>query len=292
MDVTVVCVPYENDVARWGNALGPQAFLDAGLVQHVQELGHRVQEPVWVELPRQERTRDIVTNLGRIAARTAEAVAGGLRRPDGFVLALEGNCTHAVGAIGGVAQALGTPGVAWIDAHGDLNTTETTTSGLWGGMPYAVALGWDLQDWREAAGLEPPVPPQAAALIGDSDLDAAESEAIARHGLLRFDAAAMQAPGVAERLRAALAPRAAAASAWYLHLDIDVAGPDEAPGGLTPAPSWPPRERLIEAATAIAQAVPVRTIALSAYNQSGDPARRGARFAVDMALAALQGMRV
>jgi arginase len=39
---------------------------------------------------------------------------------------------------------------------------ETTTSGFLGGMPYAVALGWDLDDWRLAAGL-----------IGTSDPDAA-----------------------------------------------------------------------------------------------------------------------
>jgi hypothetical protein len=47
-----------------------------------------------------------------------------------------------------------------------MNTMATTTSGMWGGMPYAVALGWDLDDWREAAGLREPVRPEAAALVG------------------------------------------------------------------------------------------------------------------------------
>jgi arginase len=184
MDVTIIGVPYQNDVARWGDALGPRAFLDAGLEQRLREQGHNVLDPGWIELPRMERTRDTVTNLGRIAGRTATAVAEALRRPSGFALVLEGNCTHAVGAIGGVAQALGRPGVVWIDAHSDLNTMVTTTSGLWGGMPYAVALGWDLDDWRLAAGLEPPLQPEAAALIGASDLDPAEIEAIESHGIL------------------------------------------------------------------------------------------------------------
>lgn len=289
MDVTIICVPYQNDVARWGDALGPQAFLEAGLEGRLRAQGHGVRGPIWVELPREERTRDTVTNLGRIAARTAATVAAAVRRPEGFALVLEGNCTHAVGAIGGLAQALGTPGVAWIDAHGDLNTMATTTSGLWGGMPYAVALGWDLEDWRLAAGLDPPVRPEAALLIGASDLDDAEVEALARHGLLRFDAAEMRQPDVSQRLAAALAPRAGMASSWYLHLDLDVAGPEEVPGGLTPAPHWPPRDRLTEAATAISRTLALRAMALSAYNPNGDPERRGARFGIDMAVAALKG---
>jgi arginase len=66
---------------------------------------------------------------------------------------------------------------------------------------------------------------------------------------------------------------------------VDVAGPEEVPGALTPAPRWPARERLIEAAATVAQAVPVRVMGLAAYDPNGDPARRGARFSIDMALA-------
>src|SRR5438552_133627 len=101
MDVTIVCVPFQMDVARWGYALGPQAFLGAGLVQRIEAQGHTVREPIWIDLPNTERTRDIVTNLGRIAQRTSDAVSAGLARDDSFVLVLEGDCTHAVGAIGG-----------------------------------------------------------------------------------------------------------------------------------------------------------------------------------------------
>ncbi|HKF38467.1 MAG TPA: arginase family protein [Ktedonobacteraceae bacterium] len=176
MHITIICIPYQVDVARWGCANGPQAFLDHGLIPLLEAKGHTVSQPIWIELPTAERTRDSVTNLGRIAKRTAVAVREALEKENAFVLVLEGDCTHAVGPIGGLAQAKGNPGVVWFDAHGDLNTMETTTSGFLGGMPYAVALGWDLDDWRLAAGLEQPVRLEAAALIGTSDLDAAESD--------------------------------------------------------------------------------------------------------------------
>ena len=247
MEITIVCVPFQVDVARWGCARGPQAFLDAGIAEQIEARGHSIRNVVWIELPKSERTRDSVTNLGRIAQRTSCAVKDALAEKDSFVLVLEGDCTHAVGAIGGLAQAKGSPGVVWFDAHGDLNTMETTTTGFLGGMPYAVALGLDLEDWRLAAALEPAVRPEAAALIGTSDLDAAEIEVLQHHPILHIDALQLMQSGVAERIQSALRPRSAEARGWYLHLDLDVAGPEELPGGMTPAPYWPPRHHLIEA---------------------------------------------
>ncbi len=290
MHITLICVPYQIDVARWGCALGPQAFIDHGLLQQLQANGHTVSNPIWIELPKSERTRDSVTNLGRIAKRTSAAVSKALKQNDSFVLVLEGDCTHAVGAIGGLAQAKGAPGVVWFDAHGDLNTMETTTSGFLGGMPFAVALGWDLEDWRLAAGLEQPVRPEAAALIGASDLDPAEVEVLQRHPILRIDAVEMMQPGVATRVQAALQPRASEAKAWYEHIDLDVAGPEEVPAGYTPAPYWPPRQHIIEAARAWAQTVPVKVASLAVYNPVGDVDGRGVRFGLDMAMAIVEGV--
>jgi len=288
MHITTICVPYQIDVARWGYALGPQAFLDHGLIQLLQAKGHRLLNPVWIELPKSERTRDSVTNLGHIAKRTSAAVSAALRQNDDLVLVLEGDCTHAVGAIGGLSQAKGSPGVVWFDAHGDLNTMETTTSGYLGGMPYAVALGWDLEDWRLAARLEQPVRPEAAALIGASDLDPPEVEALQRHPILYIDAVEMMQPGAAERVQAALKPRAGEAKAWYLHVDLDVAGPEEVPGGLTPAPHWPPRQHIIEAARAAAQTVPVKVASIAVYNPAGDINGRGLQFGLDIAMAIVE----
>jgi arginase len=213
------------------------------------------------------------------------AVRQALEKDTSFVLVLEGDCTHAVGPIGGLSQAMGNPGVVWFDAHGDLNTMETTTSGFLGGMPYAVALGLDLDDWRLAAGLEPPVRPEAAALIGTSDLDAAEVEVLQRHPMLHIDAKEMMQPGVGERVQAALQRRAGEANAWYLHIDLDVGGPEESPGGFTPAPYWPPSKHILEAVRATVQTLPVKVASLAVYNPATDTDGRGVRFGLDMAMA-------
>jgi len=285
MQITPILVPFAGDVARWGAAQGPAAIMQAGLAETLRGHGHAVEEPLEIAFPRERRTRDPVTNLGVIAAMVSDAVAAAIAEKK-MPLVLEGNCTQAVGPTGGVARACGSAGIVWYDAHGDMHTLRTTGTGLLGGMPYAVCLGWEFPDWREAAGLASPVRPEAAALIGASDLDPEEEAALAAHPIARLDADAMGADAAA-RTTALLAARAAAAPGWYMHLDLDVAGTEELPGAMTPAPHWPPRAALVASVAAAARAVALRCLGIAAYNPSGDPERRGARLATDLAVAAL-----
>jgi arginase family enzyme len=114
--------------------------------------------------------------------------------------------------------------------------------------------------------------------------------ALQRHPILRLDAVELVQPGIAERIQTTLRPRANEAQAWYLHIDLDVAGPEEVPGGLTPAPHWPPRQHIIDAARATAQTVPVKVASLTVYNPAGDVNGRGVRFGLDMAMAIVEGV--
>lgn len=285
MLIQPILVPFANDVARWGAANGPAAMLRAGMEDALRAAGHSLSAPVTASLARDRRTRDPVTNLGMIAAWVSDQVAAAIAA-GAMPLVLQGNCTQSVGPAGGVARACGSAGIAWFDAHGDMHTLRTTSTGLLGGMPFAVALGWEFDDWREAAGLSAPVSPAAAALIGASDLDPEEDAALTAHAIARLDAAAMGADA-GPRTEALLAPRAAAAKGWYMHIDLDVAGPDAVPGQLTNAPHWPSPAALADSVAAAARAVPLRCLGIAAYDPAGDPQGRGARLAVDLAVAAL-----
>lgn len=281
-----ILVPFANDVARWGAAKGPAAMMRAGMAEALRGAGHSVAAPVEAALAREMRTRDPVTNLGVIAGWVSDQVAGAIGQ-GAMPLVLQGNCTQAVGPTGGVARACGRAGIVWFDAHGDMHTLRTTSTGLLGGMPFAVALGWEFDDWREAAGLAEPVAPAAAALIGASDLDPEEEAALVAHGIARLDAAEMGADA-AMRTTALLAPRAGAAPGWYMHIDLDVAGPEAVPGQLTNAPHWPSAAALAGSVAAAARAVPMRCLGVAAYDPAGDPTGKGARLAVELAVAALR----
>ena len=78
-----------------------------------------------------------------------------------------------VGTLGGLAKAsAGQPGgVIWIDAHGDLNTPESSPSGNVHGMPLAAVLG-RCGTWFEHDGLVlPAVDPARVVLVGIRSLD-------------------------------------------------------------------------------------------------------------------------
>lgn len=103
----------------------------------------------------------------------ADAVRGGAR-----TLVAE-ECTIAITAL--PAAAARHPGlrVAWLDAHPDFNTPETSPSGYRGGMPLAAACGlWDAGGAREA-----PVDPARVHLLGIRDVDPGERENLERAGV-------------------------------------------------------------------------------------------------------------
>ena len=117
-------------------------------------------------------------------------------------------CTH-VGAATGLARRVDRLGIVWIDAHGDLNTPETSPSGNLWGMPFRMLLD---------AGV---VAPEDAALVGARNLDPPEAEYV-------------EQAGIDDSLDRALA----GVDATYVALDIDVLDPNEV-DVLIPEPDGP-----------------------------------------------------
>ena len=96
------------------------------------------------------------------------AVAAALPRTP---LVLGGCCCAHIGAIRGLAARHGRLAVVWLDAHGDLNTPETSPSGNAWGMPLRMSLD------------EGAIEPADVALVGARDLDPAEEEYVAAIGI-------------------------------------------------------------------------------------------------------------
>jgi arginase len=86
-------------------------------------------------------------------------------------LILGGCCCSHVGAVRELARRHGRVGVVWIDAHGDLNTPETSPSGNAWGMPLRMLI--DAGD----------VAAEDVILLGARSLDPPEREFIAETGI-------------------------------------------------------------------------------------------------------------
>jgi arginase len=84
---------------------------------------------------------DVWAQLGELYSGLAAAVAGETGR-GGRPVVVSGDCTTALGTMSGLQQAGIEAGIVWFDAHGDVQTLETTTSGYLGGLPLRLLAGY------------------------------------------------------------------------------------------------------------------------------------------------------
>ncbi|HET7567342.1 MAG TPA: arginase [Gaiellaceae bacterium] len=238
-EVAIVGAPIDLGAGRRGVDMGPSAIRYAGLRQHLeQKLGMRVQDLGNVHAPEAEstamgddRTRFLPQILD-LCARVAEFVADAARR-DAMPLVLGGDHSVALGSLVGMANVHGPGGVVWVDAHGDLNTPDTSPSGNVHGMVLAAALGLGGDAFVRDGWTLPAVEPGRVALVGVRSLDDGERELLGRIDAKVFTMSDVDRVGVEPCMREALAH---AAGAGFLHvsLDMDAVDPDQAPGVGTP----------------------------------------------------------
>jgi len=223
MNITIIGVPYDLDQPYIGKGKAPDALLDHGLVQRLGALGHTTVLAEMIDLP--DSDEPTVTRIGQLMAKVGYEVARS-RAAGFFPLIIGGDCLVALGALAGLLDPLNTA-VVWVDAHGDFNTPETTISGYLGGMPLACAVGRGLSDLRKQCKLTTPVPERNLVMLGVRDLDVAEEQQLLASSVALVRGSELERdPAALDRTLQTLShlPQ------LYLHVDIDVLDPVEAPG--------------------------------------------------------------
>jgi arginase len=239
-EVAVIGAPLDLGAGRRGVDMGPSAIRYAELEQQLADkLGVRVTDAGNVISPVVETTEmgderarylsQILDLCERLALLVAEVDGRGA-----LPLVLGGDHSVALGSLVGMAQSRGGPGgVVWIDAHGDLNTPETSPSGNVHGMVLAAALDRAGAAFRRAGWPLPAVVPGKIALVGVRSLDEGERELLRTLGAKVFTMSEIDRIGVEPCMREALA-HAAGAAFLHVSFDMDVVDPDQAPGVGTP----------------------------------------------------------
>lgn len=237
--VAVFGVPTAAGSSAPGLENAPFALREAGLLQALKSEGATVVNLSDLSLfpyrPDPERPK----------ARNASGVACAVRAAgdeitralaEGFTVVLGGDCTLAVGTVAGAREALGAPvGLVYLDANADLNTPDTSPSGLLCGMALAMAMGRGPSEVATAAGEPPAVRGEHVALLGYRQLDGSERRALGHLGLA-LPAEAMKRLGM--RVAAALALDAVENDDGpiIVHLDVDVVDPREMPAKASVTP--------------------------------------------------------
>jgi len=244
--IRLIGVPLDLGAGRRGVDMGPSAFRVAEIHSRVRALGYEVSDHGDINVfiqethdpgdPRMKYLKEIRHTCEEVRDEVDRALGEGA-----MPVVLGGDHSIAMGTIAGVSRHFRKQderiGLIWFDAHGDMNTPETSPSGNIHGMPLAVALGIGEVSLVSLAGDEGPMVEGArAAVVGLRDVDPAEKENIRESGIGAFTMRDIDERGMRAVMEEAIKRATGGTAGMHISFDLDGIDPDHAPGVGTAAP--------------------------------------------------------
>jgi arginase len=230
---------------RRGVDMGPSAFRIAGIEGAVRGLGHgfrdlgnvRVDEPDLAQPV--DPTARFLTEIAECCVRLHDRVRAVM--DEGWMpLVVGGDHSIAVGTVGGISthfHAKGEKvGLVWFDAHGDMNTPDTTESGNIHGMPLAACLGHGPDALTKLGDRFPLLDVKNAAIVGVRSLDDQERALIREVGVRCYTMKEIDERGIHAVTREAIKIASDGTAGFHMSFDVDGCDPEVAPGVGTPVP--------------------------------------------------------
>src|SRR5213082_3880593 len=241
--VRIIGVPMDLGQSRRGVDMGPSAMRGAGLQASLKKLGLQVEdignlsvkqpEELPVGEKRAKYLQEIAETCGDIAAAVEKSLG------EGFLpLVLGGDHSIAAGVAAGVANYFRKDkkqiGYLWLDAHGDMNTPESSPSGNVHGMPLAAIMGYGATELVDLLGFRPKAEPANIVIVGARDLDTQERKIVKKSGVHVFTMRDIDERGMREVMSDALKYAMDDTDGISVSLDMDFVDPSDAPGVGTP----------------------------------------------------------
>lgn len=265
--------------------------------RQLKHMGLELAEEIVVDVPRlaaepatagtkMKYLAEVKEMAGLLGEQVHRAAAGGR-----FPLVLGGDHSIAIGTLAGLTGHRGNLGLIWFDAHGDLNTEETTPSGNIHGMALAAAIGRGGFTLADIPGAGPFIRKENVVIIGARDLDPGEREFIRAEGIRCFTMHEIDRMGIHAVMEQAIAIAGDGTDGVHVSFDLDVLDPLEACGVGTPVPGGLNYREAHYAMELLAESGLATSLELVEVNPLLDPSRRTSRLAVELA-ASLLGKRI
>ena len=124
-------------------------------------------------------------------------------------------------------------GIIWIDAHGDFNTPETSSTGNIHGYPFSCCCGYHCEELRSFSDLT--FNPKNAVLFGGSAIDYPEEyNNLKDAGVTIISYEEIRKEGVEKSLNKAFSIALNGTNGVHISYDLDSINPEYAPGVSTP----------------------------------------------------------
>ncbi len=241
--IRIIGVPMDLGASRRGVDMGPSALRVAGLQARIKQLGLQVEDigNISVKQPEEmsygEKRAKYLAEIADACKDLATIVEKTLDESM-MPVVLGGDHSIAAGSLSGVAGHFKKKekkiGLIWLDAHGDINTPESSPSGNVHGMPLAAAMGYGAAELVELQGFKPKVEPQNISLVGIRDLDSQEKKLAKKSGVHVFTMRDIDERGMREVMSDALKYAMDDTDGISVSLDMDFVDPSDAPGVGTP----------------------------------------------------------
>ncbi len=190
MNISIIGVPIFFGSDKRGVELGPKKLREKNLINILSENNHTVYDcgDLYVEnIPEEEKYKShpnmkYLKPIVEVNKNLAHQVYSALTS-NSFPLIIGGDHSLGLGSISGASKYYDNLAVIWVDAHGDINTPETTISGNVHGMPLAAAMGVGFNELTDLYYKGMKIKPENVFIIGARDLDEGEKALIKSNNL-------------------------------------------------------------------------------------------------------------
>lgn len=244
MKINVIGVPLNLGCDCVGVERAPNHLRERGLMQlirgnghHAFDLGNLYVPPVreadkFARGSSMKYLDAIVEVNNNLAELVYDTLRGGA-----FPLVIGGDHSLGLGSVSGVGKCYDDFGIIWLDAHGDINTNETSPSGNIHGMPLSALMGLGNEELVNIYSPGNKVNPQNVFLVGTRSLDQGELDLIRSERLSVYTMETIRLKGisfVAEDIKRKLKERKI--RNVHFSIDVDSIDPRFAPGTGTRVP--------------------------------------------------------
>jgi arginase len=294
--IRIIGVPMDLGQSRRGVDMGPSALRVAGLQARIKQLGHQVEDigNIQVKQPEEMSYGEKRAKYLQEISETCKDLAGTIEKSlnEGFLpLVLGGDHSIAAGVAAGVADFYRKQkkqiGYLWLDAHGDMNTPESSPSGNVHGMPLATIMGYGATELVDLLGFKPKAEPGNIVVVGARDLDAQERKIAKKSGVHVFTMRDIDERGMREVMSEALKYAMDDTGGVAVSLDMDFVDPSDAPGVGTPVRGGVTYREAHLAMEMIADSEAMVSMEVVEINPVIDEHNRTALLGVELALSAL-----
>lgn len=239
-NMSIIGVPMDLGQSRRGVDMGPSAIRYAGVIETLENLKYNIADLGDVAVSRPDSKDSLqegnLRNLKQVfeCNQTLAEMVDEEIDQNRFPLVLGGDHSIAIGTLAGTAKHYENLGVIWYDAHGDLNSGETSPSGNIHGMPLAVSLGIGHEKLTNILDYAPKVNPENIVIVGARSLDPGEKVLIREQGITVYSMHEIDRLGMPQVMEESINYLKRRTDGVHLSLDLDGLDPEEAPGVGTP----------------------------------------------------------